>query len=236
MSKKMDSQFRFYIGWDVGAWNCDKNPISRDAIIILDGDSKIVGQWRNNLTYAINDSTNASDFIKKIFALCGEKAKDLTNVSIIMAIDAPLGFPDGFKDLINGKHEINDIGQHKSNPYLFRKTEQLLFGNDLSPLSPIKDMIGSQSTKAMHVLAKFGIEPNGIGVWNYDNWLSVIETYPSALKKLIVNNSLPKDSKKDILDAWLCAELAILYDTQIEKLNKPLPTISKSEGWIWTMK
>jgi hypothetical protein len=26
----------FCIGWDVGGWNCDHNPNSRDAIVILD--------------------------------------------------------------------------------------------------------------------------------------------------------------------------------------------------------
>lgn len=25
-----------FIGWDVGAWNCDKNPSSRDALVVLD--------------------------------------------------------------------------------------------------------------------------------------------------------------------------------------------------------
>lgn len=24
------------IGWDVGGWNCDKNPSSRDALVVLD--------------------------------------------------------------------------------------------------------------------------------------------------------------------------------------------------------
>ena len=30
----------FFIGWDVGGWNCDKNGESRDAIVILDADAK----------------------------------------------------------------------------------------------------------------------------------------------------------------------------------------------------
>ena len=25
-----------FIGWDVGGWNCDKNPASRDALVVLD--------------------------------------------------------------------------------------------------------------------------------------------------------------------------------------------------------
>jgi hypothetical protein len=26
----------YFIGWDVGGWNCEANPNSRDAIVILD--------------------------------------------------------------------------------------------------------------------------------------------------------------------------------------------------------
>lgn len=33
-----------YIGSDVGAWNCDKNGKSREAIVILDESLAIVGE------------------------------------------------------------------------------------------------------------------------------------------------------------------------------------------------
>ena len=26
---------QLFIGWDVGGWNCDKNPTSRDALVVL---------------------------------------------------------------------------------------------------------------------------------------------------------------------------------------------------------
>lgn len=32
-----------FIGWDVGAWNCDKNPISRDALVVLDSQRNLMG-------------------------------------------------------------------------------------------------------------------------------------------------------------------------------------------------
>jgi hypothetical protein len=39
----------FYIGWDVGVWNCDKSAQSRSAIVILDANWRIVGKlWRGN--------------------------------------------------------------------------------------------------------------------------------------------------------------------------------------------
>ena len=61
----------FYIGWDVGGWNCDKNGKSRDALVILDAGLNIVGKpWRGNLRTAINEATDSADWIKRLFALC----------------------------------------------------------------------------------------------------------------------------------------------------------------------
>ena len=52
----------FYIGWDVGGWNCDKNGKSRDALVILDAGLNIVGQpWRGNLTDAINAASDSAE-------------------------------------------------------------------------------------------------------------------------------------------------------------------------------
>jgi hypothetical protein len=46
---------QFFIGWDVGGWNCDRNNKSRDAVVILDESRAIVGKpWRGNLRKQIN--------------------------------------------------------------------------------------------------------------------------------------------------------------------------------------
>ena len=51
----------FYIGWDVGGWNCEKNGKSRDAIVILDAALQIVGKpWRGNLRTTLN-AVNRTD-------------------------------------------------------------------------------------------------------------------------------------------------------------------------------
>ena len=61
----------FYIGWDVGGWNCDKNGKSRDALVILDAELKLVGRpWRGNLRTAINEAADASDWVNRLFGLC----------------------------------------------------------------------------------------------------------------------------------------------------------------------
>lgn len=32
----------YFVGWDVGGWNCDNNSESRDAIVILDANLALV--------------------------------------------------------------------------------------------------------------------------------------------------------------------------------------------------
>lgn len=31
------------IGWDVGGWNCDRNRLSRDALVVVDHNLHVVG-------------------------------------------------------------------------------------------------------------------------------------------------------------------------------------------------
>ena len=89
----------FSIGWDVGGWNCDKNGKSRDALVILDAEQKIVGKpWRGNLRLAINEATDSADWIGRLFALCAAVAP--TQPKVTLAIDTPLGFSEGFVRLI----------------------------------------------------------------------------------------------------------------------------------------
>lgn len=181
----------FYVGWDVGGWNCDKNGKSRDAIVILDAAMQIVGTpWRGNLRTTINTATGSEALIHALFALCGAsaalaletQATPLPAPRITLAIDTPLGFSQAFVGLVTGLQCVELIGQSNSNPYLFRHTERFLFEHSLTPLSAVKDMIGSQATKGMHALAKFAPHRTSCGVWADNRHLVAIEAYPSACK------------------------------------------------------
>ena len=69
----------FFIGWDVGGGNCDKNGESRDAIVILDAGLAIVGTpWRGNLRKSINAATTSRAWVEALFALCGAKPPPIT--------------------------------------------------------------------------------------------------------------------------------------------------------------
>ncbi len=66
-----DNSSPLLIGWDVGAWNCDKNPTSRDALVVLDSQRKLVGKpWRGSLRRLINQSTDTDDFLRRLLGLC----------------------------------------------------------------------------------------------------------------------------------------------------------------------
>ena len=227
----------FFLGWDVGGWNCDKNGLSRDALVILDASLTLVGKpWRGNLRATINGAVTSRDWLHALFDLCMAPTPP-EGMAITLAIDTPLGFSEHFLDLATGLRASRDIGSSATNPYLFRQTEQHLFRRGLSPLSAIKDMIGSQATKGMHVLAKFAPHRAGCGVWTDGMTLTAIEAYPSACKGSATIQALrqrftPLDHE-DKEDARTCALVAHLFATQLEALEVPSPEVQEREGWIW---
>lgn len=227
----------YFIGWDVGGWNCDKNSRSRDAVVILDADRQIVGiPWRGNLRITINEAKDAGDWVGRLFGLC--KADGLSGShSATIGIDTPLGFSGAFRDLITNLKAVSPIGKSDTNPYLFRETERFLFRHGIMPLSAVKDMIGSQATKGMHVLAKFAPESIWCGVWTDGELLKAIEAYPSPCKRsdLIQNlrAAYPPLKHDDEEDALTCALIAYLFSQQCDQLEMPPEDVPPREGWIW---
>ena len=41
MSEATVPREHLFIGWDVGGWNCDRNPNSRDALFVVDGNRQV---------------------------------------------------------------------------------------------------------------------------------------------------------------------------------------------------
>jgi hypothetical protein len=237
----------YSIGWDVDGWNCDSNANSRDAVVILDDTLTIVGKsWRGNLRKTINESKDSISFIRGLFARC-KAGTPAEGARFTLAIDTPLGFPDEFMALVTGLKPIPSVGECSGgNPYLFRWTERYLFEKTkefpterrITPLSPVKDMIGSQATKGMHVLGKFAPELVRCGVWSDGGPLTVIEAYPSACKRSKTICSLCKKVKDrpsdpDEMDALFCALVAHLFEHRPDKLEFPVKSPSEREGWIW---
>jgi hypothetical protein len=242
----------FYIGWDVGGWNCDTNRNSRDAIVILDDKRSIIGTpWRGNLRLTINKSDTTRSWLEALFAHCQADLPDTDSMQVVLAIDTPLGFSEAFTRLLARDGFDNNIGQSDTNPYLFRQTERFLFDHGLKPLSPVKDMIGSQATKGMHVLAKFTPMMAQCGVWKNDATLIVIEAYPSACKqspffqkllgRYVIGERTDPPGRlwveqidhQDKLDALTCALIAHTFKFHRDALAHPPDLIPLTEGWIW---
>lgn len=226
----------FFIGWDVGGWNCDKNGKSRDAIVILDESLAIVGKpWRGNLRATINTAVTANDWTASLFRLCGSEA--VRAATVTLAIDTPLGFSTEFLALASGLQASGPIGDSSSNPYLYRHTERRLFKGKKGPLSAIKDMIGSQATKGMHVLAKFAPQIESCGVWTDGKHLRAIETYPAPCRSNKAITQLLKGREPlahdDLTDARICALVAHLFATRRDSLVGPSNDVPLHEGWIW---
>lgn len=236
MSEQAQQQ-SVYIGWDVGGWNCDHNPRSRDAIVILDSDLVIVGKpWRGNLRNSINEAGTSGEWIGTLFNLCNaNKPSDDSHVTL--AIDTPLGFSEEYVRLLTELKCAGPMDSSITNRYLFRRTERYLFEHGLTPLSAVKDMIGSQATKGMHVLAKFSPYNDSCGVWTDGKRFRSIEAYPAGCKGSQILKYLLKDRKPldtgDLEDARICALIAYVFVNDRSALEPPGNDVPRSEGWIW---
>ncbi|MDR5897653.1 DUF429 domain-containing protein [Halomonas vilamensis] len=245
----MTSRPVYYLGWDVGGWNCDKNPASRDAVVLLDTELRLKGQpWRGNLRETFNVAASPRELVTRLLALCGLTAKG--NERLVMAIDTPLALPQALLALARGE-PVDSLGRSQDNPYLYRDTERWLFQRGVTPLSPIKDMIGSQATKGMHLLARFAPHIAICGQWqSHDGLLTAIEGYPSPAKRSAVMESLqmrcqlstdwqcalthPTSNKQqDLQDAWLCALVAWSLEHAQAVLAWPPVDMPAAEGWIF---
>lgn len=223
---------KYYIGWDVGAWNCDKNKSSRDGIVILNEDGGIIGKKRCSLRDLINRSETYQQFLTNLFYECNLKYQDQ---HVVLAIDAPLGYSDAFIKLISAYDAFDkDIKDFKDNPYMFRATERFLYDQGYTPLSAVNHMIGSQSTKAIHFISKFECYVESVGIWKTNNKrLTVIETYPAV--NIVEVLAELDDQHKDINDAFKCAYIAKVFDQDRSKLYSPINDVSEKEGWIWVL-
>lgn len=234
----MRDKAAFAIGWDVGGWNCDRNPRSRDAIVILDPERHIAGRpWRGNLRALINEAQTTRQWIDGLFTLC-KAGRPAADGHVFLAIDTPLAFSQAFINLTaHGRAIPEPLETSQANPYLYRQTEQALFARGLRPLSAVKDLIGSQATKGMHVLARFAPDLAGCGVWTDGVSLSAFEAYPAACKGSATISQLragyPALGDQDKEDALTCALLAALYARNPEALWGPTAEMPLAEGWIW---
>lgn len=239
---------RVFVGWDVGGWNCDKNPSSRDALVLLDDQRRPLGRpWRGNLRAVFNEAMTGAELVEAVFDLCQVETAIGERPTLLFAIDTPLGFSTPFIDLVVHGRAVDTLGAASDNPYLHRKTEHFLFQRGLSPLSPLKDMIGSQATKGLHFLARYAPQVERCGVWSDGQGLTAIEAYPSACKRSAYIETLRAPFRtarkathtealpvhQDIDDALTCALIGWTFHHAPDRLAQPDASIDPREGWIF---
>ena len=225
------------VGWDVGGWNCDNNSKSRDALVIVGAHGELLGQpWRGNLRHVINEAASTAEFLAKVFALC-RLASGFSTSSVTVAIDAPLCFPASLIALLTEGRTERNLGDSAANPYLYRFTERRLATSHNVPLSTVKDMIGSQSSKAIHAIAKFAPTIQSLGIWSDGGTTRFIETYPAACRRRVVGSEklglIGLIGHNDIIDAGVCALIAHRFATAPQTLEAPPAEAPATEGWIW---
>jgi hypothetical protein len=246
-----------FLGWDVGAWHCERNAKSRDALCALtlgeDGNPVLLGTpWRGNLREQIGGK---ADPVSEMFRCL--KVELPTQGGITIAIDAALGWPREFRHLLLNDEAPGLIGDRPfENGLLYRETDRVLKKSGYRPLSVVQDMISSQSTKAMTFLVRAGLTSTSIGIWERGGGgaprVTAIETYPapaecsvscSGLKASLMSDERfvgtlkGKDSvDKDLRDALVCAVISYLFSKQRNRLLAPEDSpnaVPKEEGWIW---
>lgn len=222
--------------------------------MILDSAKQLVGTpWRGNLRETFNDACSPQILATKILELCQVSRDPETLFRLLFAIDTPLGFSKAFADLIVSRRAASQIFSSSTNPYLHRQTERFLFERGLTPLSPIKDMIGSQATKGIHFLSRFAPKLERCGLWTDGCWIQAIEAYPSACKQSAEIRAMRSNFyentgesailggpqkrfgiyHQDLEDALTCALVGWSFEHQPSLLAHPPPLIDTSEGWIF---
>ena len=235
-----------FLGWDVGGWNCDKNPRSRDALAALvarRGRLELVGTpWRGNLRESLTIRAG-TELLDDWLGLLGVDRKSAPRVTI--AIDTPLTWPLSMLELVNTGRCADVPRKADHNPYLFRPQELALFERGLRPLSAVRDMIGSQSTKGIHFLQRTRLALESRGIWEAPH-ATALETYPAVVRKdrdaeeltqRILSGVETGRHKapwiEDVRDAIACAVVAAWFRREPTRLAPPPEGTDAREGWIW---
>ena len=115
--------------------------------------------------------------------------------------------------------------------------------SDRVPLSPVEDLIRSQSTKGLAFLQALGLKTTELGVWGGELegiQVMTIEACPAAcLGYALVaepRSALTQQAEsehQDIQDSLTCALVGRLCETDRESLALGPNGISVREWWIW---
>ncbi len=194
---------RQYVGFDVGGWLTRS---SHDAIarLVVDGKARtwdllsrdLKGRRVRNALHP----ENVCAFMDRLF-------ETVVPIPTIIAIDAALGWPTEFQELIKGavpKSLPSTESKSIENKVLYRETERYIYHTtNTNPLTAVGDMFGNPSTKAQATALRIRKEYSGY-MPPFDQWsreqfcrslLTIVEVYPASIG---VGGTFPKKVKAEI--------------------------------------
>ncbi len=196
-----------------------------------------------------HDGSLRPSIVSAMLNYCGVQAEDATEVTV--AIDTLLGWPHAMMRLAQGGSTSVVSASDGENPYTRRETELDLIRRGYSPLSAVRDMLGSQSTKGIHCLRAAELEEVSCGVWRHTDGLgrtvTAIETYPAVALQMNrlrllqtetlerYGGSLRPENKPlhdDVRDALACALVAFIFAESSQDMEPVPADVPPGEGWI----
>lgn len=167
------------LGWDVGGYsNKGKKNAFAVATDTTDTDGEISLQIYSHTEMDMDASKGFYDFPKPLF---------LDAKKIIIAIDAPFGFPSALWSAIRDKTQIGVPNlSNRENQYAFRETDlEIMHLYDKTPLSPVFEKMGRNTLRAIFQLRRWKREYDELNVLPWvkviDGRYTAIEVYPGLL-------------------------------------------------------
>ncbi|HET8860096.1 hypothetical protein [Marivirga sp.] len=186
------------IGWDVGGWS-GKN----HGFCVLESiDSEIKLLMATKLTiYQIKEQ------IEKLLS------KHQASHNIILGIDAPLQFPELFREIIN-ENPINVFktiqGNLKENPIAWRATDLFIKKNfGKTPLSASFSFLTSNATVAISMIGELKAKYSNFSVlpFHEEKDITAIEVYPGLLKSSSLQKNLIFNEYQQLFENYPFSEI-----------------------------
>ncbi len=244
----------FALGWDVGGWQGKANAV---AAASWNGEDV---EWHGSTSFQLPRDEHPPLDVHALVAKLGDEATEAFAKarSIVIAVDAPLGFPVGFSRLVSGEPGPGCAPRREIDSGLaYRETDRHVHATFAKkPLSAAFDKLGNPATVAISHVRRWrddGFQVVPIGSSTAVE-RSIIEVYPALVKRgqkrdgkaipwarSLAGTGWKGRRSRDEQDAVLCAVHALCFALGSEgggrfpKLEQPAEWTDEhlAEGWIF---
>ena len=236
------------IGWDVGGWMGDNHGFAISSGDLTEGTLSWLGE-PTELGIPPGSIFSLDEIISEVVE---KESVGLERDRVTLGIDAPLGFPEGFADLLcRNRHDFTRPEKEIYNELAYRETDRFIYEEfDKKPLSAVFDRLGTNCTAALvHVrrwINQYGFihQPSDEAGQN-----NIYEVYPALVKKRGSSTARPEFAEllpknitpgTDAYDAALCSIMALGAESggtipEVPELVGPseINERIREEGWIY---